>query len=296
MKIVVLDAVSLSERQVNQLKSIGDATIFTDNPNFEDEIINRAGNAEILICGWTNISRKIMMKLPKLRMISLWATGYDYIDIEAAKELGIVVSNVPAYARNAVAELAVGLMLAVLRHIPEADSDYRRSKSLQWERFQGMELTGKTIGIIGTGAIGGKVARIAKGFDMNILANDLHINEQLVEEVGVKYVEFNSLISESDIITLHIGLGPSTVNLIDKYCFERMKKSAILINTARPGLVNQEHLSRALREGQILGAGLDELDTNSKSAEEIIRLPNVVLTPHMGFNTIEAVKTKTDIC
>lgn len=296
MKIVVLDDVELSEKHISRLKSIGSLTIFSGSPSSEEEIVKRAEDAEVIILGWTNLTDRVLSRLTALKHISIWATGYDYVDIAEATRRGITVTNVPAYARNAVAELAVGLMLAVIRNIPRADMDFRSTKSNNWGIFQGTELSGKTIGIIGTGAIGSKVAQIANGFDMKLLAYDVYEKQDLQDKFNLKYVSLEELLKESDVITLHLGLMPSTTNLISGREFELMKENAVIINTARSGLVDQDAMYAALRDRRILGAGLDEIDLSVPSGDEIVKLDNVVLTPHMGFNTKEAKITKTDIC
>lgn len=296
MKIVVLDSIVINNEQKERLESIGELEIFGALPRDDEEIIKRGKDADIIILGWTKITKEILSRLPNLKMISLWATGYDYVDIEEAKKRGIIVTNVPGYAKNAVAELAVSLMLAVSRKIPGADIDVRKSGEYNWDRFKGRELTEKILGIIGLGAIGFKVAQIAKGFDMKVIAYDPFPKEVLAKEYGIEYVDFKRIFTESDITTIHMPLLPATENIISHREISLMKNSSIFINTARAKLVDQDALYEALASRSIYGAGLDDIDLTSESGSKILDLDNVVLTPHMGFYTEEAITAKTDIC
>lgn len=296
MKIVVIDDILMNQCQIDQLSSMGELKVFSGIPNSHEEILNRAKDADIIMSGWTHFSEDILSKLENLKMISLWATGYDYIDIRQANKREIIVTNVPGYAQNAVAELAVGLMLSVIRNIPNADVNVRESKEYNWGLFQGMELSNKTIGILGTGVIGSRLARIASAFDMNIMAYDPKPNHEIISKYNVKYTSYDKIFSESDVVTVHMPLISSTHNLITKKDFERMKSTSIFINTARADLVNQEDLYNILKSKSIFGAGLDDINLNTQSGLDLLELDNVVLTPHMGFNTKESTVIKTDIC
>lgn len=296
MKIVIMDDILMNDEHIEKLKNIGTLQIYSGIPANKYEIINRAKDADTIVMGWTKLTGEVMDELPNLKYISLWATGYDYVDIEEATKRGIVVTNVPGYAKNAVAELAVSLMLAVMRKIPQADYDVRRTKVYNWGMFNGMELTGKTLGILGTGAIGCRVAQIAHGFDMKIAAYDPYPREDMVKKYNIKYMSFEEIFNESDIVTLHMPLMSSTAKIIGAKEFNMMKRSTIFINTARAELVNQEELYEALKNKKIYGAGLDDVDLSRQSGMDILNLDNVVVTPHMGFNTKEATITKTDIC
>ncbi len=296
MKIVVIDDVKMNERQIEILKSLGEVKIYSKTPDSKEEILHRAEDAQIIISGWTHFSKDVLNKLKNVRMISLWATGYDYVDIKEASKKGITITNVPGYAQNAVAEMAISLMLAVIRKVVQADRNVRASKGYNWELFQGMELSNKTIGILGTGAIGCRVARIAHGFDMKIIAYDLNPKEKMVNRYNVKYTSYDEIFCNSDIVTVHMPLLSSTHNLITAKEFNKMKRESIFINTARGGLVNQEDLYQTLKNRDIFGAGLDDMDLSLKSGVELLKLDNVVVTPHIGFNTKEAIETKTNIC
>lgn len=296
MKIVVIDDVLMSEAQLEQLSSMGELKIYSGTPVGRDEIADRARMADIIISGWTKFDDEILASLKDLKMISLWATGTDAIDLKAAYERGIIVTNVPDYAKNAVAELALGLMISTLRKVPQADRDVRKSGEYHWSLFQGMEMSRKTLGILGAGAIGGRLADLVRGFDMKVLAFDQNCKKENTVKHNLEYVSYDEIFMESDIISVHLPLLPSTKNIITMKDFDKMKKNAILINTARADLINQGDLYKVLKEGRILGAGLDDINFSLPSGMKLLELDNVVATPHMGFNTQEATVIKTDIC
>ncbi|WZL72517.1 NAD(P)-dependent oxidoreductase [Clostridiaceae bacterium 35-E11] len=296
MKIVVIDDVLMNQEQIELLKGMGELNICSGVPANEEEILKRAENADIIINGWTNFSKDVLGKLPNLKMISLWATGYDHVDIAAAHKRGITVTNIPGYAKNAVAELAVSLMLAVMRKVPQADRDVRESKAYHWGLFQGMELSNKTLGVLGTGVIGCRVIEIASGFNMKIIAYDPKPKDQIIKKYNVRYVSCDEIFLESDVVSVHMPLLPSTKHLITTKNFNQMKKNGIFINTARADLINQDDLYQTLKNKNIFGAGLDDIDLTIQSGIDLLKLDNVVVTPHMGFNTREAIVTKTNIC
>lgn len=296
MRIVVLDAVTLYNEHIEMLSSLGELVVFSDTPYTKSEILKRAQGADIIISGWTQYPEGILSELPELKMISLWATGTDYVNLDEAKRAGVQVNNVPGYAGNAVAELAFGLMLAVLRKIPQANQDVRSTGTYHWHLFQGRELAGKTLGILGTGAIGMKAARIARGFDMNVLAYDVYKRADSEVQGLLEYVEFDQLFEKSDIVTVHMPLLPETAGIITHRELSSMPPNGVLINTARAGLVDQEALTQCLKSGAIGGAGLDDVDLESPTLKELMNLDQVVLTPHMGFFTEEALRVKTRVC
>lgn len=296
MRIVVMDDVALIEEHRQVLEELGELVVYQGTPASRSEILKRAQGAEILISGWTSYPEGIFKELPRLRMISLWSTGTDYVDLAAAALAGIKVTNISGYAGNAVAELAFGLMLAVVRKIPQAHQDVRQSGSNRWQLFEGGELAGKTLGILGTGAIGAKAARIARGFDMKVLAYDVYRNKGLETEGLVDYVGFEEIFLRSDVVTVHMPLLPETAGAINATVLESMPGHGVLINTARAGLVDQEALTRLLESEMLAGAGLDDIDWKLPSAPRLARLNKVVLSPHMGFFTREAIKVKTRLC
>ncbi len=296
MNIVILDDIEINGRQLESLREYGDLRVCSGVPSDTEEVVSRAGEAEIILCGWTEITEQVLKKLPNLRFISLWATGYDNINVNAATQNGIVVSNVPGYAENAVAELAIGLMLSVIRKITRADKDMRKKPDINWNPYQGLELKGKTLGVIGTGAIGARVANIARCFGMKLIGSDRYPKDELVNKLGFKYLELNEVLRDCDIATIHLPLNKATNELITGREIALMKDSTIIINTARAGIIEQDSLYEVLERGRIYGAGLDDIDFSQESGKNLLKLDNVVATPHIGFNTREAIEKKTDVC
>lgn len=244
-------------------------------------------------------AKAILEKFPNLKMIAVRSTGFDNVDLEYCKEKGITVSTVPAYGTHTVAEYAFALLLQISRLTNEAT---QRTKDDNFEQtnLRGFDLNEKTIGVIGTGKIGANTARIAKGFNMKIIAFDMYQNDSLREEVGFEYVNLDTLLAESDIISLHAPSTPETHHMINKETVSKMKKGAILINTGRGALTDTEALLEGIKSGQISALGIDVLEEEkqlhgvepetetTKYAKELIALPNVHYSAHVAFFTKEA--------
>lgn len=296
MKIVVVDHVYLEKEHVEKLKSKGQVEIFTEPPNTPDELKARIGSADIVIVGWSDLTKDIINSAKDLKMISIWATTCHYADLDAAKERGIVVTHVPGYATESVAEHTFTLLLAAVRKLPQADRHVRQG-NFDWRPFAGTELYGKTLGIIGTGSIGLRVAEIANAFKMRTLGYDKYQNVKRAEEVGLEYVTLETLLKESDFITVHVTLTPETENLLAKKELDGMKKGAVIVNTSQGKVIDQKALIDALKSGKISYAGLDVFDREPPDKDNpLFKLDNVVLSPHIGFHTVEAKKRCTDIC
>ncbi|MDH5793345.1 MAG: 2-hydroxyacid dehydrogenase [Candidatus Bathyarchaeota archaeon] len=296
MKIVIVDHIYLEEEHIKKLRSFSDLEIFEEPPKKPDELKERIRAADIVIVGWTNLTKNIIDSAKKLKMISIWATTCHYVDLEAARERGIVVTHVPGYATEAVAEHAFALLLAAIRRLPSADK-HVRTGDFDWRPFGGSELAGKTLGIIGTGAIGCRVAEIAKAFKMQILGYDKYPNLKKAEEIGMKYVDLYALLKESDFITLHVSLTSETERLIGKKEIEAMKKGAVIINTSQGKVINEKDLINALKSSKLSYAGLDVFEEEPPAkGNPLFKLDNVILSPHIGFHTVEAAKRCTDIC
>jgi len=250
-----------------------------------------------IICGFTDslINKDIIDLLPNLKLIATRSTGFDHVDVAYANSKGIRVCNVPAYGSETVAEFVFALLLTLSRKVREAahllkeNGDYTISRNVQ-----GFDLSNKTIGIIGTGKIGKNVIRIAKGFDMNVLAYDLHPDLDFVRENenNFTYKTLEEVLAQSDIVTLHAPYTKENHHLINKENISLFKKGAYLINTARGELIDTEALIYGLKEGIIAGVGLDVLDRERefKKGDTIpmLDMPNVVMTPHIAFDTKEA--------
>lgn len=296
MKIVIVDHIYLEEEHIKKLRSLSDLEIFEEPPKKPDELKERIRAADIVIVGWTNLTKNIIDSAKKLKMISIWATTCHYVDLEAARERGIVVTHVPGYATEAVAEHAFALLLAAIRRLPSADK-HVRTGDFDWRPFGGSELAGKTLGIIGTGAIGCRVAEIAKAFKMQILGYDKYPNLKKSEEIGMKYVDLYTLLKESDFITLHVTLTSETEGLIGKKEIEAMKKGAVIINTSQGKVIDEKALIDALKSGKLSYAGLDVFEEEPPAKDDpLFKLDNTILSPHIGFHTVEAAKRCTDIC
>lgn len=296
MRIVVLDDVGIGVEDLRRLEAAGDVSVFSAAPSGDAEIIERMRDAEVVISGWTKIGRDVLRAAPGLRLVSLWATGLDNIDLAAARAQDVAVCNVPSYATDSVAELALGLMLAVIRKIPAADRRLRRTLQSDWRPFQGSQLRGKTLGVVGTGVIGQRVARLGHCLGMPLLGHDLWASETLTKDAGMSYVSLEELFSKSDVVTLHMPLTPETEHLVDASLLSLLPETAVIINTARAGLIRQDDLYAALAEGSIAGAGLDVVDLECESGRRLLKLENVVFTPHIGFYTQEALGRLTAVC
>lgn len=296
MKIVVLDHVYLEEKHVKRLRSLGDLEVFEDPPKTSEELKERIREAEVVIVGWSNLTRSVMDSAERLRMISIWATTCHYADLEAARERGIVVTHVPGYATEAVAEYTFTLLLAAVRRLTLADKHVREGK-FDWRPFAGSELAGKTLGVVGTGAIGCRVAEIGRAFGMHVLGFDKYPNLKRAEEVGMSYADLKTLLRESDVVTLHVTLTSETEKLLGKKEIAAMKDGAVMINTSQGRVIDQEALVEALRSGKLSYAGLDVFEDEPPAKNNpLFKLGNTVLSPHIGFNTVEAEARCTDIC
>jgi D-3-phosphoglycerate dehydrogenase len=253
----------------------------------EDEMVELIKDMDGIIVGIDPITKRVIYNASKLKVISKYGVGVDNIDLESAKERNIVVTNTPNANSNAVAELTVGLIISVLRNIPLSD---RRVREKKWDRFIGYELYGKTLGVIGTGSIGKRIIKLLKGFDLNILCYDKFPDYEWAEKENIKYVNFDELLKRSDIITIHIPLTEETRHLISERELSLMKKTAVIINTSRGGIINERDLYKFLKEGKIYGAGLDVLEDEPPQNSPLIELDNVVITSHIGAHTQESIE------
>jgi D-3-phosphoglycerate dehydrogenase len=296
MKIVVVDHIFLEKEHMEKLHALGDLEVFKEPSKTPDELKERIETADVVIVGWSDLTRDIIQSCKKLRMVSIWATTCHYADLKAAAEKGIVVTHVPSYAMEAVAEHTFALLLAAVRKLPSADKHVRKG-GFDWRPFGGVELHGKTLGIIGTGSIGCRVAEIAKAFNMRILAYDKYPNVKRAEEIGMKYVDLYTLLKESDVITLHVTLTSETERLIGRKEIETMKHGSVIINTSQGKVIDEKALINALKSGKISFAGLDVFAEEPPAKDNpLFKLDNTMLSPHVGFHTVEAAKRCTDIC
>lgn len=258
------------------------------------------------------VSAKEMDQFPNLKMIATRSTGFDHIDMEEANKRGVIVSNVPTYGENTVAEYAFAIILALSRRVYESYDRVLKIGSFSPEGLDGFDLKDKTIGVVGTGHIGKYSIKMAKGFSMNVIAFDVRHDEAAARELGFTYVEFDELLAQSDIITLHAPYNEHTHHMINDGNVGKIKKGAYLINTARGGLVETSALIKALESGSLAGAGLDVVEEEGYMLDDIgllmdnhpnpeslrtllanqylIDHPRVMIMPHNAFNTREAVE------
>ena len=239
------------------------------------------------IVGVVPVTAHVLENTPSLRVISMHGIGVDHIDLTAAERLGVVVANCPGTNDQAVADLTIGLMVAVARDLPRADATVRQGG---WGRFEGGELWRKTLGLIGLGRIGRAVARRAIGFEMRVLVYDPYIQPNRNQQInGVEFLELNEVIAKADFLSLHAPLTAETRHMISQRQLQAMKPSAYLINTARGDLVDEQALHRALCGKQIAGAAIDVFAEEPPTGSPLLDLENVVLTPHIGAHTREAI-------
>ncbi|PWJ50590.1 phosphoglycerate dehydrogenase [Faecalicatena contorta] len=254
-------------------------------PLTEDELIPLLKDCDGYVAGLDYVTEKVISSCPNLKVISRYGAGYDRVDIAVAKATGVPVTNTPGVNAEAVGELAFSLILSLARRIPYLNQSTR---SGGWVRSTGMELKGKTIGIMGLGAIGKVVARCAGGFEMNVLAYDPYVDKDYCTEHKIGIRTFDEVIAEADVISLHLPLTDSTRHLINSDTIAQMKPSAILINTSRGGIIDEDAAYYALKESRLGGLGLDAFEIEPPTESKLFELDNVVVTPHTGAHTKEA--------
>ncbi len=254
-----------------------------------EQIKEKIGNFDIVIIrSRTMITKEMIDKAPKCKLIARVGVGLDNIDVDAATAKGIRVINAVEGAMNAVAELVLGLMLSLAREIPRADREIRNGRWLKKD-LMGIELSGKYLGIVGLGNIGKKLARHARALNMNIIGYDvIPIPDDFTREVGLIKTDIDTLLSSADFISFHVPLTESTHHLVNKEKISKMKKTAYIINTSRGEIIDEDALYDALKEGKIAGAALDVFEKEPAVGNKLASLPNVICTPHIGAHTKEA--------
>lgn len=300
MKITVLDGYGMNPGDLSwdKLKSLGDVTVY--DRTTPSETIECSTGAEILLTNKTIIDRNVIEKLPDLRYIGVLATGFNVVDTVAAREKGIVVTNIPSYSTDSVAQMVFSLLLAITNNVEHYTADNRAGR---WSRNADFcywdspltELTGKTFGIVGFGNIGSKVAGIALAFGMKVMALSSKPADALPAGVK-KATNLDQLLSESDVLSLHCPLTDSTKHLINASTLAKMKPTAILINTGRGPLVDEKALAEALNSGALRGAGVDVLSCEPPTIDNpLLYARNCYTTPHLGWATFEARQRLMDI-
>ena len=257
------------------------------HPVAEKDLERIIRGIDAIIAGNDELTAKVIQAADKLRVVSRYGSGMNTVDVEAATKKRIVVTYTPNH--NAVADFTIGLMLCLARRICEANVSV---KSGNWERpFLGMDLCRKTLGVIGTGRIGQAVIRRVKGFEMKVLAYDIQENQRMAEELELNYVSLKELLEQADFVSIHVPLCDETNGLIGEKAIGLMKSSAYLINVARGGIVDEEALYQALKEKRLAGAALDVYAQEPPSRRHpLLKLENVIATPHMGVDSREVIK------
>jgi len=284
MKVLIAD--QINEKGIEELEDVAEVVVRTDIT--PEELINDIHDFEaIVVRSRTKVTREVIEAAPKLRIIARAGVGVDNVDVEAATERGVMVVNAPESTSITVAEHALGLMLSLSRKISLADKSVKEGK---WEKsdFMGMELNGKVLGIVGMGRIGSQVASRCKAFGMDLMVYDPYITQEAAAQIGVEIMDLEGLLKAADVITIHVPLTPETKHLIAKQEMEIMKDTAFIINCARGGIINEEDLYHAIKEGKIGGAALDVFEKEPPTGNPLLELDNVVFTPHIGASTREA--------
>jgi phosphoglycerate dehydrogenase-like enzyme len=260
----------------------------------EASLIAALEGTQAVIAGLEQYTDRVFEASPELRIVARTGVGYDAIDVDAATKRGVVVTATPGANHHSVAEAAIGFIIAAMRRIAFAD---RQMRSTGWNpRPYGVELRGKTVGIVGTGLIGKEVVRRLQGWDVRILLSDVVRDQAFADRFGARYVEVEELLREADAVTLHAPLLPTTHHLVDEAALRSMKPTAYLVNTARGPLVDEAALARALVDGWIAGAALDVFETEPLSADSpLLKLENVTLTQHVAGVTHEAMRAMTSM-
>jgi D-3-phosphoglycerate dehydrogenase len=294
VRILVCDPIH--EDGVNMLKEAG-YDVELDTKITGEELVDKIGDYDaIIIRSRTNVDERVLRAKGKLKAVARAGVGLDNVDLETAKKVGIPVINSPEAPSNAVAELVLGLMLALARRIPEGDASLKRGEWIK-RQLTGFELKGKTLGIIGFGRIGYELGKKCKALGMTVVAYDVAMDRVIkyVEEIRAESVTMEDLLSRSDFVSVHVPLLPQTRNLIGRDQIGLMKKSAYLINAARGGIIDEMALRDALVKGELGGAALDVFANEPPDDTSLTGLKNIICMPHIGAATVEAQRANSTI-
>jgi len=276
---------------MDKLRATGYELVFntTGGPLHADQLIPLLADVDGVIAGLDDYTAEVINAAgPRLKVISRYGVGSDRVDLPAAAARGIVVAVTPGANAVAVAELALGLMFALARHLPALDRAVREGG---WPRAKGMELTGKTLGVVGVGAIGRALATRAEGIGMTVVGHDPVVDDETMRAMGITPVSLADLLATADVVSLHVPLLDSTRHLIDAAALAAMKPGALLVNTARGGLIDEDAALAALQSGHLGGLALDAYEVEPPTGSPLFALDNVVATPHTGAHTDEATAT-----
>lgn len=293
MKIVVLDGYTLNPGDLSweRLEKLGELTVYDRTP--ADQVASRIGDAEIVFVNKTPVTRETLDKCTNVKWIGVLATGYNIVDVAAAKEKGIPVTNIPTYGTDSVAQFVIAMLLEICHHVgAHSDATHRGdwSNNPDWcfWNYPLIELAGKTMGIIGFGRIGQRTAQIAQALGMEVLAYDSYVNKSLETE-HCSYADLDTLLTSSDVIALHCPLFPETQGIVNKNTIAKMKDGVIILNNSRGPLVVEQDLADALNSGKVYAAGLDVVSTEPiKPDNVLLKAKNCIITPHISWAPKEA--------
>jgi glycerate dehydrogenase len=300
LKIVILDGYTLNPGDLSweRIDELGELVVYDRTP--AGSVVERAHNAEIVFTNKTPLTADVFRSLPKLKYVGVLATGYNVEDIEAASECNVCVTNIPTYGTQSVAQMTFALLLELCLNVQKHSDavhagEWARNSDFCFWKYPLIELASKTMGIVGFGRIGQKVADIAEVFGMKVIAYDKVIFDQPSRK-GFRWAELDELLKESDVVSLHCPLFPDTKGIINKNSLRLMKKTAFLINTSRGPLIAEEDLADALNSGAMAGAALDVLSVEPPTADNpLLHAKNCIVTPHISWATREARARLMDI-
>ena len=301
-KIVVLDGYTLNPGDLSweKMAQLGALTVYDRTEKTIEAILRAIGDAPVVITNKTPITADMIHNLPEIRYIGVLATGYNVVDVEAARERGIVVTNIPDYSTASVAQFTFALLLEMCHHAGAHNDavksgQWTNSKDFSFWNYPLIELAGKTLGVIGFGRIGKAVAQIAQIFGMRVLAFNRNRDEKLLSDNG-RYVSLDELLATSDVISLHCPLTRETEGIINRETIGKMKDGVMIINTARGGLVNEEDLSQALNSGKVASAAVDVVSVEPVLEDNpLLKAKNCLITPHIAWAPKEARERLMDI-
>jgi D-3-phosphoglycerate dehydrogenase / 2-oxoglutarate reductase len=285
-KVLISDP--LSEEGIYPLRQAKNISITVDTNQSEEELLEKIAKYDaLLVRSQTQVTNKIIQQGKNLKVIGRAGVGVDNIDLDAATENGVIVVNAPDGNTNSAAEHTIAMLMALARKIPQA---FYSLKQKNWDRkaYVGVELKGKTLGIVGLGRIGAEVAYRAKGQRLNVLAYDPYLTEEKAEKMGIQYATLDEVLSQADFITVHTPLLKATKHIINKEAFQKMKAGVQIVNCARGGIIDEDALYEAIASKKVAGAALDVFEEEPLRNFKLLELPEVIATPHLGASTIEA--------
>ena len=299
MKIICMEPLGVSPEKIASLAAPLEAAghefvYYTTKETDQDKLLARVKDADILMLANQPLSAAIIEQCPNLKLIDIAFTGVDHVGLEAARARGILACNAAGYSTNAVAELTFGLAISAIRNIVAVDARCRAAGTK--DGLVGFELFGKTFGVVGTGAIGSRVAKIAQAFGCRVLAYSRTVKPELVKD-GVEYVDLDTLLVQSDFVSLHVPITTATAKMINAASIAKMKHGAVIINCARGGVVDSQALADALNSGKLAAAGIDVFENEPPLAVDhpLLHAKNTVVTPHVAFASKEALEARADI-